>query len=106
MSARACTPVLYTPSDMAKTFVSVTIANLKSLKLLMMRLRKPVWLNKLKKMKLMLYVDQMSLKAPTVKLIKYQWFVFSIVLRLWLQDKNEGQTCCTKACGEQPPNTR
>lgn len=44
----------------------------------------------------------LRLRTTVVNLIRYQWFVFTFVLRFWLQDWNEGQTCCTEACGEQP----
>lgn len=32
------------------------------------------------------HVDQMSPKAPAVKLIRYHWFVFTTVPSYWLQD--------------------
>lgn len=36
----------------------------------------------------MLCIDQMSQRATLVNLIRYQWFVFRIGQRFWLQDKN------------------
>lgn len=39
-----------------------------------------------RKIKITLCLDQMSLRATLV--IRYQWFVFRVVLMSWLQDQN------------------
>lgn len=36
------------------------------------------------------HVDQMSPKAPAVKLIRYHWFVFTTVPSYWLQEGGGG----------------
>lgn len=43
----------------------------------------------------------MSPKAPTVKLIRYQWFVFKILLRFWLQYKRKARHAALKHVGSR-----
>lgn len=41
----------------------------------------------------------MSLRATSVNLIRYQWFVFRIVLRFWLQEKKLKRYAALKHVG-------